>query len=250
MRSSAVQFRGPKQVVEAYMVNDMAGWSIWPTARDMMFAYEGGDMDEGASLLRQTITRLREGGSEAAYTLKVYDDLKKNTKITTATPASRSFQFGLYELEGDDTPYQKRQLSTMGALERRFEVMQDQFMTKVLRKMDEDEKREAEPEKPGGLAGILNGFLDHPGVKEALISKVMGWVGNLMAPGSPRPVPAQVAGLEGESPAVVSPEQYKKLEQAISILAKADPEIGDHLLSLALIARDNPKKYAMALTFL
>jgi hypothetical protein len=246
MRNSAVQFRGPKQVVEAYIVNDMPGWSIWPTARDLSFAYEGNDISEGATLLRQLINRLREGGSEAAYTLKVYDDVKKGAKITTVTPASRSFQFGLYEMEGDDTPYQKRQNSTVGAIERRFQEMQDQFMSKVLKKMDEDDKAAAEPEKPQGLAGMLHGVLDLPGVKEALAAKVMGWLSSVIPV---KPAPAQVAGIEGELPKV-SPDQYAKLEEAINILATCDPEIGDHLLALALMARDNPKKYKMALTFL
>lgn len=245
----AVQFRGKRQVVDAYEANDMAPWSVWCGPQNLMFAYEGNDIGEGKEFLTQTLDKLKSGGSEAAYTLKVYDDQKKGSKISTVTPASRSFNFGVFDQDGEDTPYHKRQMSTMGALENRFNQMQDKWMQEMIELMDEKKKEKEAPEPVGGIAGLINGLLDTPGVKEALAAKVIGLFGMGPAIGQ---APAQVAGIQQGDPemARISPQEYQLLEQAIAILATHDKKIGTHLMGLAVIARDSPAKYKMALTFL
>jgi hypothetical protein len=247
MRSSSVQFRGVKQVLNAYVQNDMPGWSLWWSPRDLMAKYEGGSMQEGKDQLEAALNLLTEGGSEASYMLRVYEDLPKGQKINSATPYSGSFNFGLFDYQGgrsvgDMSPYQQRQSAVMGQIDARFQELQDKYLGKIIAKMEEDDKEE--DEKPSGIMGVIGSLLENPSVQQALMAKLSGWLGSP----SMLPAPAQVAGV-GEGPKI-SQEQYDKLAEAVNILAGCDPLIGDHLLELAKIARDNPKKYKMALTFL
>lgn len=249
MRTQAVQFRGKKQVIDAYEANEMPAWSVWCGPQNLMFAYEGNDSGEGAELLGQVLDKLKQGGSEAAYTLKVYDELPKGRKISTVTPASRSFNFGIFDLNGQDTPYHQRQMSTVGILERRFNDMQETMMKELLSELDERRKKKEEPEKEGGVMGMINGLLDQPAIQQAIAGKIMSWFGMGPVIGQ---APAQVAGIDQGDPEMsrITPEEYAKLEEAIQILAQHDKKIGTHLLGLAHIARDSPAKYKMALTFL
>ena len=246
MKSSSVQFRGVKQVVKAYEQNDMAPWSLWWSPRDLMAKYEGNSMQEGEAQLQAALSLLSEGGSEATYTLKVYEALPKGTKINSATPYSGSFNFGLfnYNEENGASPYQKRQTAVLGAIDERFQELQDKYLGKIIAKMDEDDNREHD-EPQGGVMGVIGSLLENPSIQQALIAKISGWLGLAMPQLTH---PAQVAGVDGQ--VQLSPDQYAKLEEAVQILAACDPEIGDHMLGLAKIARDNPSKYKMALTFL
>jgi hypothetical protein len=249
MRNNAVQFRGKKQVVNAYVANDMAAWSLWATKDDLTFAYEGDrdgiDVEEGADYLAQCIDALKAGGSEASYKLKVYDDWTPGAKITPKTVPSRSFNFGLYEAE-EGTPYEKRQSGVVGRLEERMDKMQDALMGKLLDKLDEEEEPVAAAPANGGIGSMLNGLLDMPEIRNAIAVRVAGFISSIMPA---KKNPAQVAGIDA-APVQIDPEQYKKLEQAIPMLAQVDPLLGDHLLALAQMAHNSPSKYSMALSFL
>ena len=204
-------------------------------------------MSEGEGQLQAALKLLVEGGPEASYMLRVYEDLPKGAKINSATPYSGSFNFGLFDYQGAQvgqvSPYQQRQTAVLGAIDARFQEMQDKYLGKIIAKMEAEEEREEE-DKPTGIMGVIGSLLENPSVQQALMAKLSGWLG---APAM-LPSPAQVAGV-GDGPKI-SQDQYTKLEEAVNILAACDPLIGDHLLGLAKIARDNPGKYKMALTFL
>lgn len=240
-------------MLEAYESMAVPAWSIWFTPRDMIAKYEGDDLPEGSSLLSSTLDRLVKGGGESALNLKVYDDLKKGERITTATPNSGSFNFALYgpgeNGVGEITPYQVRQSALADRLEARMADMQDKMMGELIKKLDEKPEKE---EKEGGFIGVISGLLDNPTIQGILIHKLAGFLGVPLVPAQPRigsqEQAAQVAGV-GEM-VNVPPDQYEKLERAIPMLAKVDPKIGDHLLALAEMAINDPGRYKMALKFL
>lgn len=252
MRTNTVTFRGKQQVLDAYVANDMAAWSLWASKEDMPFAYEGYEdgisVEEGADYLAQCIDKLKKGGSEASYQLKVYDNWEPGAKLTMKSVPSRSFRFGLWELEGGEgSPYDKRTSGLIGRLEERLDQIQGAFMGKILEKIDQDDKREEDEPKKSGIAGVVEGLWSVPEIQTAVVGKILGWVSSVV----PMKKPAAVAGVIDTGQAVeIAPDQYKKLEQAIPLLARVDPLLGDHLLALARMAHNEPGKYKMALSFL
>jgi hypothetical protein len=250
MKSNGVQFRGEEQVLKAYEMNDMAPWSLWQ-GQNMPFVSEEESMSAGAEYLQQAMSMLKEGGSEATYTLRVYKTVPAGG-IRNNTPFDRSFNFSIYNPGSVGSPFQQRQSAVIGLMNTRFDEMQAAFMGRVFDKLDkEDEEEEAESRKgPGGIVGVINGLLENPQIKEVLMSKVADFVGNLL--GTNKQVGA-IGALPDRNNAVglhLEQDQIEKINEAIAILAANDPKIGDHLLKLAALSRDNPSKYKMGLSML
>lgn len=248
MRSNAIQFRGVDQVLEAYEMNDMSSWSIW-NGPDLMFASESDDIDSGADLLKQSIAMLQKGGSDAAYTLKVYKD--PPGEIKSNTPYSRAFKFALFDGEGSRSPQATRTNNVLGAINDRFQEMQTAILDRVLAKIDHEDEEDAKPEKAPGLMGVINGMLENPQIQMLVANKlgalITGWLG---IPSGPQAVAGIEPSANNEPPPPLSEDQETKIDQALEILAARDPELGDHLLKIAAIARDTPGKYQMYITML
>src|ERR1700743_479275 len=248
MRSNATQFKGIEQVLAAYLMNDMAAWSLW-NGPDLMFASEAEDMDTGPDELRQAIEMLQKGSSEAAYTLKVY----KNSpgEIRSNTPYSRAFKFHLFDGTESRSPQADRHNTVMGAINSKFEEMQAAIMGRILDKIEEEDEDEAAPEKPGGLMGVINGLLENPQIQTVVAQRLGSLITNLLGiPQGPQAVAGIEPPKEGQPAAPLSQEQEDKIDEALEILASCDPELGDHLLKIAAIARDTPGKYKMYVTML
>jgi hypothetical protein len=258
MRNNAVQFRGIDAVVRAYVNNDMAAWSIWATKDDLMCAYEGDEdgicIQDGANMLRECLAELKKSGSEASYKLKVYYNWTAGELIKPKSVADRSFNFTTYTGD-EETAYESRTGKVMGKLEERFDKLQADLMGRLLDKIDNDDKDQEQEDKPGAaisgmLSGVLGTILEMPEVKAAIASKAIGLF-NKIIPMNNQRNPAQVAGVaDQQEPVTISPDQYGKVEKAVPMLAQVDPLIGDHLLSLAMMATNDPGKYKMALNFL
>lgn len=248
MRNTGVQFRGEKQTIRAYEMNGMAPWCIMWTPKDPMCKYEGEDLGEGANLLRQWFKMVREGGTEATYTLRCYDDLKRGEKITNTTPYSASFQFGLFDPQGEiggvQSPYEQRTSGVLNKIDERFAMMQDKYLDRIVKKMD-DEDKEKKESAPSGMAAVIGAITDNPAIMGALVSKLCGFLG-INIPAQAALAPAAVSGVGG----ALTDDQWAKVDQAVNELAEFDSELGDHLLSLAKLAKEKPAKYRMALTFL
>ncbi len=235
MRSSAVQFRGANKVAKAYLANDVAPWSIWNGPDQLIFKYEGQDIEAGVKLLREGIQMLKDGGGEAVYTIRVYENLAKGTQITNKTPYSGSFNFALYDpAEGELTPYQNRQATLRDEYEERIAGLEKKVK----------EQEEAVPEEPQGIAGFFNGILDMPQVQQAIAGHVVNILSKIIPMKTNNA--AQVSGIPDEATnneETLSPDQIAKVEKAIDLLALKDPKVGDHLLAVAKIAHESPAKY-------
>jgi hypothetical protein len=250
MKSNAIQFRGQEQVMKAFEMNNMPNWSIW-NGQNMMFVGDEGDISENADLLLQAMEMLKDGGSEAAYTLKVYKTVP-NGGIKNNTPWDRSFNFSIYNSNSPGSPFQQRTNAVLGVIDQRFEQLKADMLERVFDKIDKEDAEEEEAAKkgPGGFIGMVNGLLENPQIKEVLMSKVAEFVGNIL--GTNKAVGA-IGALPEKNNAVglhLEADQIEKINQAIAILAEHDPKIGDHLLKLAALARDNPSKYKMGLSML
>jgi len=250
MKSNGVQFRGEEQVLKAYQMNDMGPWSLWQ-GNNMPFVSEEDDVNAGADLLRQAMAMLKEGGSEATYTLRVYKKIPEGG-IRSNTPFDRSFNFSIYNPGAVGSPFQQRTSAVIGVMNARFEEMQANIMERLLDKLDkEDEDEEAEKKKgPGGVVGMLNGLLENPQIKDLLMKKVADLIGSFLGTSPTVGAIGSLPGMEQPVPLSLEEEQITKIKEAVAILAQHDKKIGDHLLKLAALARDNPHKYKMGLQML
>jgi hypothetical protein len=246
MRSNAVAFRGHKQVVDAYEANDMAGWAICNGKPvDIMFAYEGDSVEEGAAMLSEVLRRMYEGSSSAAYTLRVYE-LPAKGKILSSTPYNRAFTFKLYMDEGDDfSPFESGRRHYAKEAEERITALQSQI--DALKKQIEE--AEDEGEGPGGVQGFLAGVMEDPMMKQLFVRAIAG-VASKFIPGAA--MPAAVAGVEVETETqyVLKPGQAEKVQAAIDILCTRDPDLGDHLQKLANIAVSKKDTFNMLIGML
>lgn len=256
MRSSAVMFRGTKSVIKAYNSNDVPAWSLWNGPKQLVFSYNGTDIEEGAKMLGEALALLQEGGSTAAFMLCVYDDWKAGDKIKSNTPYDNSFNFSIWD---DDEGEATSRFRSNKDNEKRLTAIED-----LLKKMCEESEEEDKPEKIGGIQGMIAGLLEQPQVKEAIMGKIAQIINKIPSMGEGK----KIAGIPGEDvqPDAQQQEQENaafqkswtnypldqqiKISRALTILMAADSKLGDHLLALGTIARDNPGKYKMALTFL
>lgn len=252
--AAAVLFRGIDQVVRAYQSAEIPAWSLWGGKDQLLFSYSGDDMQEGENLLRQALEMLREGGSTAHLVLKVYSDLPekkdgKPGKIKSNTPWDNSFGFSLFGWD-EESPIGQARTQGYRNLEDRIDKMQ-QLITNFIEREPEEEE-----EKPRGFMGMIGGILEkNPQLQEMIVmgiaQKVKGFFNNDKTP------VAAMAGIDDQKPQQagtawdsLAEDQRQKLQKAMEMLMRVDPQIGDHLLGLANIAVNQPSKYQMALKFL
>jgi hypothetical protein len=233
MKAIAVQFRGVDNVVDAYRANGMAPFAI---LCDKCIIHTGDDLDDddieqGAVHLRKFLLLLQKGGSEAKYTLQVYR-LREGQEIDSTTPFKRSFNFTLWSAT-ELSPYQERYTTQTKALEDRIDELEEKLS-------------ETEEGGPITVGKVLNGFMAMPEFRNAI---AMGAIG-LMSRIIPMPQKAgKVAGSDGsqagQAQSVLTAEQVERANQAMQILARLDPDLGDNLLKIARIAERDPAKYQM-----
>jgi hypothetical protein len=245
MRSTTVVFRGRKQVVDAYMLNDMPCWAI-ASGKVIMFADDEADsVDDGAATLDGTLAKLVQGGSRAQFELRVYEDLKKGEKIMNNTPFPRGFNFVLYDNEaGEFDPFQNGRVSYAREADEKIEKLNAEIQVLKMR-LDEDGEEEPEPPKLTGVEGMIAGILKMPGVQQALQAKLVGLIHKII-PMNTGAEPSAVAGVpdqQGAGVSILQPGQPEKLQQAVDILCTRDELLGDHLLAIAKIAVSDPNQY-------
>jgi hypothetical protein len=245
MRSNTVAFRGTPAVVGAYEANDMTGWAI-VCGKDIMFAYEGESVEDGAEMLREVLTNMSKGSSTAAYSLRCYKLTGKQLEITSATAYHRAFPFKLYE-EEDMNPFEAGRRHYKQEADERLQKMQEQIDLLMKMNMEDD----SEPDEPEGVNGFIAGVMKDPMIKQVLAGALAGIVRKFV----PMPeMPAMVAGVgpcgTAEVQSVLEAGQPEKVQQAVNILCAQDPKLGDDLMKLATIALNNPGQFSFLLNML
>lgn len=242
MSASAVQFRGTESTVNAYGLNKTPAWAL-KNGNQLLFSYAGVSMDEGADELREFLELLEKGGSEAKYTLCVYE-LKTGEKILSNTPYYRSFNFSLFDPTTSPSPYYQARNGMVTKVDERMAVMEKQ-MAFLIEKMTEEQE---EPKQVSGIGAMLNGLMEIPEFQQAIVGRVIGLFDKIIPMGK-KEIPGRVAGTEPTG-SILPAEQVEKVNQALAVLCTKDEKLGDHLLAVANLAQNNPVKYKMALAML
>lgn len=225
MRGQPIPFTGREQVLEAYEQNAIWPWAII-AGGEVFMASEDDTQAEGYNSLDTSLQMLEKGGSQGIWTLRVYKDVPAGG-ISNTTKATRGFNFKLYLPQ--QSPYDQNQ-RTIADLTARCQKLESALQDK--------EDDEEEPEKVGGVLGLINGLMAIPEIKQAAMGWISAQAGKIFNMNQ-RSNPAQVAGIPG----VADDDQVTKAEHALDVLIQHDPNVGDHLDAIAKIAATNPGLY-------
>lgn len=239
MKGQAVLFTGKTQVLEAYANNDYIPWAIL-VGKEIFTAFPGDNEQDAYADLASALDLLEKGGSQGIMTLRVYPNDVGD--ICYSTSPVRGFNFKLY---GENaSPWHQSQQIINDLRE------QNTRLAHALEKgIEEEHEREGAPSFMGSLTAGIGALLSHPDMQQMIIAGIAQGVGKLTQKVSSMFTRnAQVAGVQTEGG--ISPEQAKKVDEALDVLETVDPLLGDHLLKLAGIAKNNPGTYSMMLGML
>lgn len=219
--STAIQFRGREQVVEAFEARQLNAWALF-SGRQFLIPHVADGPQEAALMLDEVLQKFDQA-TNPTYTLKVYEDLKPGDKITEKTPAHGSFNFKIktFEESGESGG------SWYNALKSENEALKAQLAAVE----DEDE-----PEEKDVIGRILDSVIEDPGK----INQFIGAIKNLSLMFTNQQPAGQLAGTPSET----------DLQKAITRLQAHDPELAKHLTKLADIADQDPKNFKMLLSML
>lgn len=241
---ASIQVRGIKAVMRAFEMRDLEAWAIF---QGKYLNFKG----IGSMELEETLKMLEVHGSDAIYTLKVYDGIAdvKDIKERTEADGSIGFKLGEENAFGGGSAYTR-------SLEDR------------LRKLEKEKEEDQEEDKTigGRIGNALVGLLESPNELVQLIGAVrqmmqpqpqpVGAIGRVttdFAPPvftQPAPVPAAPVFTKEKKvdmPRISDEQKIERLSAAIDALEKNDPDILQHLEKLALIAAENPQLFKMML---
>jgi hypothetical protein len=247
--ANSIHFRGIAAVLKAYNDRDVSAWALW---QKNQFITKGMD-DE---TLQTFLNELHKHGSEAVYTLKVYEGVTDPSAIKEKTPCDGSFNFRLNEPSDYPgmgvIPYQGRSASPdrLAELEDKVNLLCEKLL---------HDEGEDEPEEDSSIAGLISGVLRDPdklGKYLKAFRELTGgtsyaspaYVGNVTRlpgasmQGNPNPVASG-----GE---ISQEEKLQRLGAAIDVLDRCDPLLHLHLEKLASIAAGKPDQFKMLLSML
>jgi hypothetical protein len=246
--AKGVQFRGIDAVMKLFANMELSAWSLM-YEKNLVCKFPSkltGDtqsFEDSKHTLLEILRGLQNGESYAVYTLRLYEQLPKGG-IKPSTEPDYSYNFTLFERENYEQWRGERSPSVMSKLEERLIAIEAK-----LNEGDGDEEKE----QVGGIAGFFNALVENDRFKNkiqdiffSLADKIFeeGKPGNLypVRGASPQP-PARVGLVNENSPVLLDDAQVKKCSDAIEILARIDPNLGDNLLRIAESASKDQGNY-------
>lgn len=216
--SGSIQFKGTKAVLEAYDNNDVAAWAIFESKR-MMVKHTDRDF------LEAYLKNLQECGTNATYTLKVYEDVTDRKQIKENTPCDGSFNFKVFTFDEyenvreDSAPIQRYK----GVMAQEIREIKEQLQQVLSERTNEE---------PPSRLGIIGEIMESP-----LGPYVGQIIQNWLAPAG-RTLSAAVGNLPASSTAG-NGGTSGSLQDTINSLRQYDPRINEHLAKLLKIATDD-----------
>ena len=248
----SVQFTSVDAVCDAYQMRCVPAFSVFQGTQ-LLFKYEGKDMDEGEVQMREFLKLLSQ--SAAIYTLCVYEDLGKQ-KISNKTPYQGSYNFRLQ----DKTAFQEisgisavqQQLQAMNS---RLDELQRERMARELEDMEDEDQEIGQTDALTSSLDKIAGILEHPIVKSLLpiltnaLTKNQHTMPNELM-NTEHQAAGQLSGLgdQDAAPIVVGDMEFsQQLLQAIHTIVTRFPESEQALLTLADLAERKPDKFRFIL---
>jgi hypothetical protein len=212
-----VQFKGKKQVLQAFEETEVTNWSLWQ-GKQMITCYEGNDESEGRNKL-ETWLDLFQNGTDASYTLKFYRDFKE--EILPSTKESSSWNFKL------SSPDQLAPggLGTIGEVYGAGGILG--LVRELKTELEDIKKKVSAPVAPQeDKLETWEKILDHP-VTMGLLGKVFNIdISQIEQVG-------KVSGVPGHT-----------IDDSLDLLEKEDPKWEEHAYKLSMIAKNNKGLFA------
>ena len=225
---NSIQFNDADTVLNMYKNRGLAPWSIFQRSQ-MMFKFDGTDLTEGAAQLDKHLDALEDGGA-CLYTLKVYEDLPKGSKIKSNTPDAGGFNFALNEIQRDASGKRIAGVGTNRALESKL----DALAMRVEQLAGEGD------EGTEDRLGWIREILELPGVGDALpvlVKKLFGDKTAAVVSGVSRVImDPGAAGEPGQDPV------NDTIDTALDDLGEVVPDFHLILQKLAEVGKRDPAK--------
>jgi len=189
---------------------------ISPTKKELLFSCNEDSVDNARRILEENISAFEQNGVNTLYALILHPKKDKTGYITMNTPSHAMLKFRPAELE---QPVYGVGAYTNGGGGNNHSYAMEKIMDKLnmlesrLAATEEFEEIDQVPQSP------INAMLSNPQVQEALISGLLGVVGNMLNGGKPMSGVAGIGSINEEAITIldslmkkgVSIEHLKKL---------------------------------------
>lgn len=244
----SVQFVGIANVLQSFEDRKIEAWAIF-VHKQMLTKGWGSDQ------LQAFLTTLDNSGTNAIYTLKVYEDITDErgvSKIKSNTADDGAVNFRL-DPQGLNPPaaYSSTRWQQIGYRETINDRLQK--IEEALLKLAEEKQAEAEEEEEEeSIGSIFMDMIKNPAKASALVDviKSITTPGHIPQTQYTPPMPATVGTVNTANQEQSQENRLDRLAAAINILEQKDPGLIDHLEKLAIMAQDQPKKFANLLSML
>lgn len=233
--AGSVQFMGKEQVFDAF---DNRGVDAWAIFQGKQFIHKG----IGGEDLSSFLDMLKAGGSNATYTLKIFEDITQLSQIKEKTECDGSYNF---KINGPNEG---------GAINGSYTRANDE----ILKRLDAIEQRqlsilEEEEEEPETIGSVIIDVIKNPNKAMQWFEIVKGIFTNnnqqpTQGPAIVRQIPP--AASMGNPDPGNSDENLTRLEKALDTLGANDPKIIEHLEKLADISAKKPGVFKTLLSML
>jgi hypothetical protein len=239
MGSKGVQFRGCGELVQAFDNVKITKWAVFYD-KNINCKYQEDNWPESRETLRLFLELLSKSNSTAVYTLCLYEDLKKDQKIKGSTEPDYAYNFTLFDEEMTGSSWHNRRYEEQNKMQDRITQLEAK-----LKLAEEDNDYEDEDQ---GIGGVINGILGSERFKTWIQDKAFLFADKLIEPKTnvvhmDSGKLGKVGGVTDQDPVLIDEAQTQKAAQAVEILARVDPYLGDNLLKIAAIAQNDPVKY-------
>ena len=183
------------------------------TKRDLLFSCNNESIDNARRILEENISAFEQNGVNTLYALILHPQLDKTGYITSSTPSHAMLKFRAAELE--QPVYGVGAYTGGGGNSYAMEKIMDKLnmLESRLAAAEEFDEVDMPPQSP------ISNMLNNPQVQEALISGLLGMVGNMLNGGKPMSGVAGIGSINEEAITIldslmkkgVSIEHLKKL---------------------------------------
>jgi hypothetical protein len=203
---------------------------ISPTKKELLFSCNEDSVDNARRILEENISAFEQNGVNTLYALILHPKKDKTGYITMNTPSHAMLKFRPAELEQPVYGVGAYTGSGGGNNSYAMEKIMDKLnmLESRLAAAEEYEEIEQPPQSP------INAMLSNPQVQEALISGLLGVVGNMLNGGKPINAVAGIGSINDEAIMILDSLMKKgvSIEHLKKLNAMTDSKLQNLLIML------------------
>lgn len=239
--AGSVQFVGKDQVMAAFESREVEAWGIF---QHKQFIHKGYSSEDLSAFLDM----LLEGGTNATYTMKVYEGMKDASGIKEKTECDGSYNFKI-NVPGEG-------IAGAGYMNNQGNAQILKRLTEIEEKLQGDDQPEID--EPETIGSVIIDVIKDPN-KALQWANIIKDIFNPPAPGTAAPVqrhiaeiiqPAAMGNTNTAATNLTEDEKENRIIAVMGILEAQDPYLLFHLEKLASIAQKKPAAFKNLLSML